>query len=258
MQARHITAELRVEFAKATDAVNRAVMAASEESAAAFAHEAQQASSAAQKQLDALGPTVSGLDDELASLEKFRASFAKAQAMDAQILRLVVENSNVKAERLAFGPAHDAANALWAALDAPTRELHTPDAQRARELALTTILAVREIQVLEAPHIPAVDAAVMNTLEQQMAVADESARQALQQLSSLGKPQLVPVVEAARAALSRFEAVHAEITKLSRHNSNVRSLALALGEKRMLAATCEGQLRVLAEQLNKRTFTGTR
>jgi hypothetical protein len=45
---------------------------------------------------------------------------------------------------------------------------------------------------------------------------------------------------------------------LSRRNSNVRSLAMSLGEKRMLTAACEDSLRALRDALAKRGFTATR
>ena len=48
---------------------------------------------------------------------------------------------------------------------------------------------------------------------------------------------------AAIAALDRFIAIHKDIIALSRRNSDVRSLALSLGRKRMVTAECEDQLR---------------
>jgi hypothetical protein len=51
--------------------------------------------------------------------------------------------------------------------------------------------------------------------------------------------------EAAAAALDRFSAIHREIITLSRRNSDVRSLALSLGRKRMIVAQCDDQLRAL-------------
>ena len=60
------------------------------------------------------------------------------------------------------------------------------------------------------------------------------------------------------AALDRFLAVNAEIVVLSRRNSNVRSLALSLAQKRVLAAQCEDALRALEDALAKRGLGGTR
>ena len=53
-------------------------------------------------------------------------------------------------------------------------------------------------------------------------------------------------------------AVNDEIVALSRRNSNVRSLALSLGRKRMVTAECEDELRALEEALAKHEFTATR
>jgi hypothetical protein len=45
---------------------------------------------------------------------------------------------------------------------------------------------------------------------------------------------------------------------LSRRNTNVRSLALSLGQKRMRTAACEDSLRELQDALAKRGFSATR
>ena len=52
--------------------------------------------------------------------------------------------------------------------------------------------------------------------------------------------------------------VNAQIVALSRRNTNVRSLALSLGQKRTLTAACEDSLRALEDALAKRGFTATR
>ena len=48
------------------------------------------------------------------------------------------------------------------------------------------------------------------------------------------------------------------IIALSRKNTNVRSLALSLGRKRVVTAECEDQLRALGEALAKHESTATR
>ena len=91
-----------------------------------------------------------------------------------------------------------------------------------------------------------------------MASPEGVARGALEALATVVPPGSRPQVAAAVAALNRFMAVNAEIVVLSRRNSNVRSLALSLGQKRMLTAQCEETLRALQEALTKRAFGGTR
>jgi hypothetical protein len=260
LEARRLTAELLVRFTKAADAANRAVMADTDEVSLAFAHEAEQETHAVQGDLGKLEGIVRSLhySDEVALLAEFRAAFAKYRALDHEVLQLAVENTNLKAQRLSFGPAHEAANALRDSLDTLTRAVPEKDSWRARALAATALLSVREIEVLQGPHIAASEDSVMTTLEQQMATLEANARGALTELGSLSKPELAPAIDTASAALTRFMGIHTQLIALSRRNSNVRSLALSLGQKRTLTAACETSLRALGHRLAKRDFTATR
>src|SRR5262249_56699356 len=64
--------------------------------------------------------------------------------------------------------------------------------------------------------------------------------------------------DAPTATLNRFHDVNTQLIGLSRRNSNVRSLALSLGKKRVLTARCEERLHAIQDALSKRTFAGTR
>jgi hypothetical protein len=119
-------------------------------------------------------------------------------------------------------------------------------------------LKVREIQVLQAPHIAEADDAAMTRMEKRMATSEAAARRALEKLASLAPRESRPQIIAATAALDRFTGLNAQIVALSRRNSNVRSLALSLGRKRTLTAACEDSLRALRDALAKRGFTATR
>ena len=59
-------------------------------------------------------------------------------------------------------------------------------------------------------------------------------------------------------ALDRFMGINDEIMTLSRRNSDVRSLALSLGRKRIVTAECEDDLQALEQALAKHEFTATR
>ena len=118
--------------------------------------------------------------------------------------------------------------------------------------------ALLEVQLMQAPHIAEADDEAMTRLEGQMTAAALVASNAVDELGRTLSPAALPQLDAARAALSRFLAIHGEIITLSRRNSNVRSLALSLGRKRMLTAACEEQLQAFDTALSQHAFTATR
>ena len=255
-QARDRSADLAVQFITAADAANKAIMAETDEASARFVREAEAAKQAVRSDIESLQPVLLDLhytrESEL--LRAFAAQFDDYSKLDDQILVLATENTNRKAQRLSFGPGFTEADAFRDAIDALVRASGA-DAWRIRALAATAVAAVREIQALQAPHIAEAGDAAMTEMEKRMAVAEASARSALRELAPLvGAPRLAT----ANAALDRFMKAHAEITALSRRNTNVRSLALALNEKGKLTASCERSLRELRDALAKRGFTATR
>ena len=260
MDARRLTADLRVQFARVVDSGNRAVMSEREGESAGFAREAEQATQAVQQDMGKLKPVLAelGYSTEARLLDEFQRQFADYRTLDTDILGLAVENTNLKAQRLSFGSAQQAADAFTTALDPVTRGGSAPTSWRAAALAATAIAAVREIQVLQAPHIAEADDAAMTQLEQRMSMSESAARDALRGLADL-VPASRPRLAEATAALDTFMRVNAEIVRLSRRNSNVRSLALSLGQKRMLTARCDDTLRSLQDALEKRELSsGTR
>ena len=82
--------------------------------------------------------------------------------------------------------------------------------------------------------------------------------EALNRLKELADPGERPTVTAARAAAEAFWKVNLEIIPLSRQNTNVRSLALSLGRKRVVTAQCEDLLAALQTVIDSTTFRATR
>src|SRR6187401_1019564 len=77
-EARHLAGDLLVEFSRAADASNRAVMAESDALSVSFAREASHAKAAVQKDVDALKPLLQDpkYADQARLLEQFVARFA--------------------------------------------------------------------------------------------------------------------------------------------------------------------------------------
>jgi hypothetical protein len=252
--ARATSRELRVLLNQTSDASNRAVMAETDEASKSYVQEAVAASAELEREVADLEPVLRRLDDRdaLVTLAAFRRDWSSYRELDRDILALAVENTNLKAQRLSFGPAHEAAEALRGALVIATTS--KPNDWHAQALARDVELAVREIQVLHAPHIAERDDAAMTALETRIAAL---ARRAHGSLEELAKVEGTPRPEAS-AALSRFEAVSAEIVQLSRKNTNLRSLDLALGKKPAVVSACDARLRDLSDGLAKIGAHGSR
>src|SRR6202030_158015 len=98
-------------------------------------------------------PQDSNYSDEIRLLNEFVGRFAKYRELDRRILDLAVENTNLKAQRLSFGPGQEAANSFRDSLEAVVPSLPARDKWRVEALVARAVATVREIQVLQAPHI---------------------------------------------------------------------------------------------------------
>jgi hypothetical protein len=259
IEARRLASDLHVQFTKAADASNRAVMADTDEGSIAAANEARRARQAVEQNVAAIVPVVQSLGyaDEALILDQFRSCLENYRRIDDEILGLAVENSNLKAQRLSFGPAREAAAAFRDALQDAV-ESARPESWRARALAAEATSAVLEIEVLQAPHIAEAQDEPMKRMEDQMAASEAAARQALSQLEGVLPASAARHVASASAALDKLKSVNAEIVTLSRRNTDVRSLVLALGQKSKVTTECDSQLRALQDALAKHEFVATR
>ena len=259
MDSRRLVSDLLVQLTKSADAGNRAVMAGTEETSAASVREAEQAAAVIERDVEALRTALQslGFADEARLLDEFARRFSEYRTVDRTVLDLSAENTNLMAQRMSFGPGSQAVDELRDALGglAPSSGGTAPQVEAA---AANALAAAREIQVLHAPHIAEADDAAMTEMEKRMTAAEAAARRALQSLGPLVAPAGRPRLAQATAAFDRFMMLHAEIVSLSRRNTNVRSLALSLGQRRTLTAACEESLQALQDALAKKSLGGTR
>ena len=253
-EAHRLAVLLGTEFARATNASDRAVMADTDDASATFAREALAATEAVQSGMTQMAPVLAnlGYTDETRLLDDFGRRFAEYRSLDSSILALAAEGTNVKAQRLSFGAAQQAVDELRDALDRLVPANPAANGWRVKALAATALASAREIQVLHAPHIAEVQEAEMTRLEAQMTSAEATARQALLDLQRLVSAGSRADVATATAALDRLSSLNSQIRTLSRRNTNVRALALSLGQKRVLAAGCDSALRALQRAVSKR------
>lgn len=259
-EVRRLSTETLAEFLHSVDASSRAVMAGLDEESASYAEEARAASDAVQSTLEEIRPLLEslGYSDELRIAEEFAQRFAEYRALDQSVLQLAVENTNLKAQRLAFGPALAAAEEFRAALESLVPSAQETSACQVQLILANAVAAMRGMQVLQAPHIAEPQDAEMVRLEQEMAALEATIRAALEELVPLLPSDAESRLAPAQATLDAFLALHGEILALSRRNTNVHSLALTMGQKRMLAASCEDGLRALQSALAKRELGSRR
>jgi hypothetical protein len=257
VRARTLAAALHVSFTRAVDAADRAVMADTDDASNAAAKEARAATETAQKNRDELKGVLDGLGygEEVKELQEFESGFGELRKLDDEILPLAVENTNLKAQRLSFGEAQRAVDDLTSALGAVAG--HTARAGDAPLLAERCLNAVLRIQTLQARHIAEASDDRMTAIEQQMDQATTAARDQLAKLASMvgtGDRDIT----AARVALDLFVDDNRAIVRMSRQNTNVRSLALSLGRKQILAAECEAHLAAIDAALTGRESRAVR
>jgi hypothetical protein len=250
-EARRLAADLHVQFKEATDASNRAVMADTDEASVAFASDAEKTVKLIETDVAALAPELRsfGFPDEIRFLDEFGTHFAEYRNLDREILTLAVENTNLKAQRLSFAAARQAADSVRDALGALASIVPQQDRCRVEGLVARATLAVREIQVIQAPHIAEPDDAAMTRMEKEMADRDGVARDAIKALAEGAPPSARLLLDTAVQALDQFKDISSQIVTLSRRNSNVRSLDLSLRTKPPLAAACDDSLRALQDAL---------
>ena len=269
VEAARLVSMLHLEFAKANEASNRAVLSDMDEASAAAADEATKAIASAAEHLQQLRLALSslGYPDEIKGIDTFGQRFAEYQALEGEILPLAVENTNLKAPRLSFREGQEAADAFSKAVRASIAR--APASQEFAAMGERSIAALLQIQVLQARHIAEADEAAMSKMEAQMHESEGIARKGLVrlrelQLSAIGRRpagEHAPpgdALEDADAALDQFVTINSEIVGLSRKNTNVRSLALTLGHARIVSAACEDLLRNLEASLSAHAFQATR
>ena len=259
VEARRLGSDIRVQFTMAADAANRAVMADTDETSKAAAEEAVKSREQVERDVNALDPLLKrlGYTSDLQSLDEFKKQFAEYKNLSDETLSLAVENTNLKAQRLSFTTAQAAVDDFRKALDTLPPMARPADRPRVQALAAQAAADALTIQVIQARHIAESDDQAMTKMEDQMALADRDARRALADLQPL-VPKGAAALTDANTALNHLKSVNDQIVQLSRRNTNVRSLALALGQLHALRAKCEAALQALSDSLSRHDFKATK
>ena len=252
---------MRLALATASEAEKSAVMAITDEESRSFADQARAASKAVVELRDELKEhlTALRLQDELVLMDRFSESFGPLQVVDDELLDLAVRNSNLKAYRLAFGPAAEAISEMDSVLSRIIQEAAASDAPSAGQVMLhasSAQSASLRIQALLPPHIGEEAEARMDEIEASMAKEDGRVREHLEALAALLQPGRSRDAETVASSYARFTEARKEILKLSRENTNVRSLTISLDRKRKLMMQCQDALSALEQAVREEPVPG--
>jgi hypothetical protein len=236
----------------AAEAEKSAVMADTDEASQTFAGQSIQASQNVEKARRELEPLLGGNGQEAHLFREFSQCWEKLQEIDREVLSLAVQNTNLKALRLSFVPAAAATRSMEEALNQLMDVVSaSPDAVHITRLAAQAVMGALNIYVLQAPHIAESTVTRMDEIEAVMHSRDAQVTSALQRLQALVDAAGQPLLAAAWASYKEFQTINADIVDLSRQNSNVRSAALSLGQKRKTAAQCQDALAALQESVQQ-------
>lgn len=256
LEKERLVEQTRLSLLLAVAAEKNAVLSASQSEAAAFADQARQGMATARDGLARLTELINQGRDakEIAALVPVTADFIKIAAVDAEIMRLVGRNTNLRA---ALTSRTEAAQALDRFRQALAPLADGPNCPAARE-ALGAIAGGYTILALHAPHIEESTEAGMDALEARIAAVNDQVDAALNTLATASPPADQASLDAAKADWSDFGRITREILKLSRENTNVHTLALVMGEKRLVTAKSVDDLAALLAVVESKEFKATR
>lgn len=243
---------MRSELLASAEAEKSAVMADTDDASNAFAAESMQASQSVEKARIELEALAHDNGKEAKLLADFSSCWGKLQEIDKEVLVLAVQNTNLKALQLSFGPAAIAVKNMEESLnkliDSAASSPHAAEIIRLASNALTGAL---NIYAFQAPHIAETTDAEMERIETSMKQYDGQVRDALNGLEALLGDSDNPLLGEARKSYQDFQTTNAQIIDLSRQNSNVRSLTVSLGQKRNIMAQCLDRLDALHDAVRE-------
>lgn len=196
---------------------------------------------------------------ELKLMNEFNVCWNQFRKIDDVLLNFAIENTNIKALSLSTTKGYslftifekNLINIINTSIDAKNNNEIIRLASDALEAAL-------KIQYLHGPHISAANDSNMDTIETNIKELDATVRSALNKLSELVMDDAQASVRDAISAYDHFMVVTAEVLRLSRQNTNVRSFELSLGRKRKVTAECDEILSSLQELVRSKPLEATR
>jgi len=254
-----LVGRVQLGLASASEAEKSAVLATTDQESKAFADQARAGTAEVERERQELGELLSqgGTPAERDLFATFSQLFTAFQRIDSDLLDLAVQNSNLKAYALAFGPAAAAIKEMNAALSRiEAAKADSKDASKVISLASGAEIGALRIQTLLPPHIAEPSDSRMDDLEALMTADDQQVRSDLDGLSALPSLKGDADLAIAAARYTEFRELKKQVLALSRENTNVRSLFISLNQKRKVMQACQEALSNLQEAILQEPIEG--
>lgn len=257
----NLISAMRVHLLEAIEAEKNAVLAITDEASEAFAAQARQASAdveVSRKEIESMIHQEKR-PRETEMINEFNACWLQFRQMDDTILNLAIQNSNIKAQQLSSTQVAQEIHRFEESLNRLMLQ-NTSEKQRNETLTLSyeTLIASLKIFALQKTHIEVLDDLEMDKIEQKIKSYDESARKALGALRTIDGLGDNEDLKNAEGAYEQFMNLTAEVLKLSRMNTNLKSAELSLGKNRLISSQCQDDLATLQETVQTVQFKSTK
>jgi hypothetical protein len=247
-----IISKMQADLWSAAEAEKSAVMAITDQDSKIFAEAARAATATVEQESRDLASLLNsgGTADEKKFIDQFLQTFSAFKHIDDELLKLAVQNTNLKAYRLAFGPAAAAINQMNESLShIVATNKASVEAVKILMLSFGAQTGGLRIQTLLAPHIAEESNEKMDKLESLMAAEDKQVRNALAGLASCSSVCDTDALAKADSFYNTFNRHLIKILSLSRENTNVRSLSISLDQKRKVQLSCQELLSALKQAI---------
>ncbi|MGE3728251.1 MAG: hypothetical protein AB7I41_22040 [Candidatus Sericytochromatia bacterium] len=256
-----ISLKLLDDLQVAVEAEKNAVLSINREQSQNFVLQVVQASKALdthRQALDKLAQRQSNATEKQL-LAEFDQCWQQFKTLDQRLLTWATQDSNIEAQKWSTSTGRKAWEQFEKALNRLPQEVYTDKVKREIENAIAqSQIASLKILAMHKPHIEAFSEQEMNQWEKEMHIQTALTKQHLNTLARLLSKADVADYQTAYQHWESFLLATQKIVRLSRQNSNLKSIELSLGKKRVIATQCKALLNELKHSYSEQRFQATR
>jgi len=256
-----LLATMRIHLLEAIEAEKNAVLATTDEASENFAGRARHAADEVENRRKEVESIIEQekFPPELEVLNNFTVCWSQFRKLDDTILALATQNTNLKAQKLS---ATQGAQKMESFEQSLNRLIHRNTANNRCNtsvmLSYQALTSALKIFALHQLHIEEVNDQEMDKIELNIKSYDQSVREALGALRNMTDLKDSEDLNNAGTAYEQFMKLTDEVLRLSRMNTNIKSVELSLGKKELISSQCRENLATLQQTVQTRQFKATR